>query len=320
MRSLRLTRHFALSAAASASLLAGCGGTQPLSIVPGAMPQTTAVSARPDLGRSWMLPETASEDLLYAATRKAIEIYSYPAGKHVGELSAYYPGGLCSDPNGDVFVDDGETITEYAHGATKPTAKIKSKFGSALQCAYDPTTGNLAVIDTYFTGPENVAIYKNVTGSGQEYSDYGPFYSFVGCAYDDSGNLFVTGYTGTLGELPSGASSFINYTPSLKTANSVLTGVQWDGKYLAVQELPAGKDHALLDQITIANKKAKVVSRTKLSGQHIGFRSLFDGVAIGFEGQNRRTIAAWNYPAGGSPVALERSRRTFYAVTISAAP
>jgi hypothetical protein len=321
MSALRLGR-FALNISVGASLLAGCGGSQPPMVAQGAPPQTSAIGARTDLVRSWMLPEAKRETLLYASSLRRIDVFSYPAGRRVGELRiGPYIGGLCSDPKGDVFVDTDQKIFEYQHGGTDPIATVKSKFGFALQCTFDPTTGNLAVVGTFDSGPENIAVYKNVTGKAEDYSDDGPFYSFVGCVYDGSGNLFVSGYTGALGELPSGADTFVNYTPSLKTGDSVLTGIQWDGKYVTVQELPPDKHHALLDRITIKHNKAKVAGRTELVGNHIEFKQLYSGVAIGFEGQHHRTIGFWRYPAGGGTInVLSGNRIRFDAATISVAP
>jgi hypothetical protein len=313
----------ALSCCVAVALLAGCG-VPPLSL---SKPQTSALTTRADLGRSWMLPEAKREPLLYASNLRAVDVFSYPAGRRVGKLSIGYDiGGLCSDPKGDVFVDagsisSGEMILEYTHGGTDPIATVQSKFGFPLECAFDPTTGNLAVIGNFDSGPENIAVYENVTGTAEDYEDYGPFYNFSDCVYDGSGNLFVSGDTGTLGELPKGAGAFVNHKLSLKTDESVLTELQWDGKYVTAQELPPDKHHALLDRITIAHKEAKVVSRTELAGNQIKFKWLYSGVALGFEGQNHHKIGFWPYPAGGGTThVLNGYRKRFGAATISVAP
>jgi hypothetical protein len=328
MRILRLGR-FTLTVAIGASLLASCGalpfdsaqgglaadGTPPIAAPP-ALPQASTIGS-------------SSEDLLYVANLHKISVFSYPAGELVGRLHIGYDTfGLCSDPNGDVFVDAGSKIFEFAHGGTKPIATMKSKYGFPLQCAFDPTTGNLAVLDTFDTGPDNVAIYENVTGKVHEYEDYGPFYNLVDCVYDGSGNLFVTGtppvrepHMGMLGELPKGAHAFTNYEVPLKTDYSLLTGIQWDGTYVTAQEQPPDKHYTLLDRITIESSKAKIVSRTKLDGNLITFEWLYSGAAIGFEGQNRNEIGFWPYPAGGGAAkVLSGYGRRFDAATISVAP
>lgn len=308
---------------AAAAVLAGCGGSKQVIGTPGAMTQSQAPAfgVQAGRGKSWMLPEAKSEALLYAATIHGISIFSYPAGKRVGDLrNGYKTYGLCSDPKGDVFVDSSEKVFEYAHAGTKPIATIRSKFGYSLQCAYDSTTGNLAVIKTIDSGPESVVIYQNVTGRAQAYEDYGPFYSFSDCTYDGSGNLFVTGYSSMLGELPNGGSKFTNYQVSLKSANSKLTGIQWDGTYLVGQETSSSRQGStLLDRIAITNSAATVVSRTKLIGNQIGFKWLYSGAAIGFE--DNRKIGFWPYPAGGKPSKLLTSyEKPYVATTISVAP
>ncbi len=308
MSSLSLSR-FAVSAAASAALLAGCGWSQP------------PLAAPNSLTRSWVAPEATSEALLYAATRQTVEIFSYPSGQQVGELDIRHPNGLCSDPNGDVFVVADGSVLEYAHGGTTPIATVKSKFGFPLQCAFDPTTGNLALIDTYFTGPENIAVYKKVTGKGHVYYDSGPIYDFFDCAYDAGGNLFATGYSQVLAELPEGGDKFFNYKPSLKTADSELAGIQWDGKYVTAQELPPDGDRALLDRIIIVKKKALVVSRTRLAGSRIAFKWLYAGVATGLDGQYHHKIGFWRYPRGGDAIGMVGGNGIkFFAATISVAP
>jgi hypothetical protein len=64
---IRGFRH-ALSISATA-VLAACGGSRPPIGAPGAMPQTPASVAQADRGRSWMLPEASSKDLLYVSLR-----------------------------------------------------------------------------------------------------------------------------------------------------------------------------------------------------------------------------------------------------------
>lgn len=312
----------------AAAFLAGCGGSgSPIGA--NVNPQGGASASRAQIDGPRMLPTSTSEDLLYVAELHKISVFSYPDGRRVGELHLRYDTyGLCSDPNGDIFVAAGEKILEYAHGGTTPIRTLKSKFGIALQCAFDPTSGNLAVVSTINTGPEAVVIYQSVTGKAKSYEDYGPFYNIDDCAYDGNGNLFVTGtpavrrpHSGALGELPKGAGAFVNYDLRLKSKYSLLVAIQWDGTYVTVQESPPDRHGALLDRIAIADGKAKVASRTKLAGSHIAFKSLYSGAAIGIEGQSRNDIGFWPYPAGGAPLQVLRGYgKDFDAATISVAP
>jgi hypothetical protein len=70
---------YALSGCVAVALLAGCGGSQLPTGAPGAMPQTSALAMHADRGKSWMLPEAKSEDLLYVSNLQNVKVYSYPA-------------------------------------------------------------------------------------------------------------------------------------------------------------------------------------------------------------------------------------------------
>ncbi len=62
-----------------AALLAGCGESQSPIGAPGGMPQTSAIATHAERGKSWMLPEAKSEDLLYISTFNGVTVYSYPS-------------------------------------------------------------------------------------------------------------------------------------------------------------------------------------------------------------------------------------------------
>jgi hypothetical protein len=67
--------------------LVGCGGSQPPIGAPGAMPQGYAVATHADRGKSWMLSEAKSEDLLYvSAYVNHVYVYSYPKGNSSGDF------------------------------------------------------------------------------------------------------------------------------------------------------------------------------------------------------------------------------------------
>src|SRR5579863_3313225 len=90
----------------AASLLAGCGGSQPPIGAPGAIRYgatsgMTAQSPRVAAKDGW------SGDLLYVATGGDVYVLSYPSGKVVGRLGvgAY---SMCSDKRGNVFLVGGD--------------------------------------------------------------------------------------------------------------------------------------------------------------------------------------------------------------------
>jgi hypothetical protein len=81
--------RYVLGSYVAAAMLAGCGGSQPPIGATGAMPQTSAVATHADRGKSWMLPEATSQDLLYVTNYYYTSVYSYPTLKLVGVLKDF---------------------------------------------------------------------------------------------------------------------------------------------------------------------------------------------------------------------------------------
>ncbi|MGA2760139.1 MAG: hypothetical protein ABSF08_07485, partial [Candidatus Cybelea sp.] len=188
----------------------GCGSLAPGGAVTGA--------GSASYGKSWMLPEDSGDDLLYVLKDNyVVNVYSYPDAKFVETLTGFEdtPTGLCADEQGDVFVTEednvsgeapGNRIVEFAHGGTSPIANLTDS-DFPWSCSVDPTTGDLAVTNWV---NDTVAIYPNAQGN--------PTYIATSlsqtywAAYDNDGNLFVSGNTGPssygLAELPSGSGTF----------------------------------------------------------------------------------------------------------------
>ncbi len=227
----------ALGCIFTAALLAGCGGSQPPIGATGAMAQTS-MAMHAEHGKSWMPPEAKNENLLYVSTLKhGAYVFTYPEGKLVGQLGQ--AKGICSDGNGNVFVVQfgAQDVLEYSHGSTK-FKNLNDSGNAPWGCAVDPTTGNLAVVGGYFHAPENVAIFANASGSPTVYT-YGTG-AFMWGAYDNQGNLFITsGATqyGTLFELPKGSGTFTEIAVNKTFGDN--PSLQWDGKYLALEDAPA---------------------------------------------------------------------------------
>jgi|HubBroStandDraft_2_1064218.scaffolds.fasta_scaffold11398_2 hypothetical protein len=240
MKSLDSGRYV-LTSCVAVAMLAGCGGSQPPIGATAAAPQRSAIATRADRGRSWMLPEATSEDLLYVTTLAGVKIYSYPGGKHVGTLGAfaYDNGGICADKTGDVFIPDGKALFEYKHGGKKPMATLTQSGYYAFDCASDPTSGNLAVTwavtqGTKFVG--NLAVYQNPSGTPTIYSLSGM--APETCSYDKKSNLFCNGSTNygdefLFAELPKGGTALESVSLN-HSFGYCCGGVQWDGKYVTV--------------------------------------------------------------------------------------
>src|ERR1700677_4622126 len=125
MRRMKLLQvQYTLICYVATAMLAGCGGSQPPIGAPGAAPQTAAIASHVERGKSWMLPEAKSEDLLYVTNYSYISVYSYPQDKLVGILNGFRSSvGECVDSKGDVVITNSAKsgrIPEYAHGGTKP--------------------------------------------------------------------------------------------------------------------------------------------------------------------------------------------------------
>lgn len=181
---------------------AGCGNGDPRAPLPSVSAQHSFKTTRQDAGQSWMSPIAKRSPLLYVSVWNTgvVYVYSYPKGKLLGKLVGILdaPAGMCSDGEGNVWITNfhGESLTEYAHGGTKPIATLSDPGTDPNGCSVDPTTGNLAVTGFLksINGPSQPGafeIYKKAKGSPKVYSV--PFAVTSFCSYDDKGNLFVDG-------------------------------------------------------------------------------------------------------------------------------
>jgi WD40 repeat protein len=292
-------------------MLAGCGGSQLPIGAAGAMPRTSAIVKYAG-GRSWMLPEATSENLLYIANDNGtVTVYSYPQGKMVGILLGFdVPEGECVDSAGDVFITvfDLQQIIEYAHAGTKPIATLKDSGHYPWSCSVDPTTGNLAVSDDNGT----IAVYAKAKGTPKELSTN---IMSLWCAYDNKGNLFANGNNDTgvpaLTEFQKGGSGFepVNLYPD----GDGYGGVQWDGKYLAIGD--GGMD---VYRFAIADGKGTEKAELTLIGSTTTVFWIQGSTIAALN--DHANIGIWKYPAGGYPTKIVY-RDVVYpnGVTISAA-
>lgn len=307
MRPSRL--GFAFSISAAAALLSGCGASQSPISAPGALPQTSLSSTRPprhnDSG-SWIAPDAASKDLLYASNVHNVTIFTYPAGKLEGTLKGFYAAeGECVDQKGDVYITDygNNRIVEYAHGAKTPLAVLAGQ-GGPVGCSVDPATGDLAVTDL---GPSNasIAIYSGARGKPNIYTD-ARFYEYYWCSYDKSGNLFFDGLSspGTghflFAKLPRAGNTFT--TIELNQYIGWPGGVQWHNKYVAIgdQNSPA------IYEFAVTGSRGRRVGKTLLGRDAADVSQFFiqDTTLIAPNEYFKDNDTCWdilyyNYPAGG---------------------
>jgi hypothetical protein len=319
MKNLDSSRH-ALSACAAVAILTACGGSQPPIGAPGAMPQTPAIATQAGRGKSWMLQEAASEDLIYAPGEcGGTCVLSYPDLKQVGALGTG-AAAICSDAQGNVFLSAQSTVTEYAHGGTVPIATLTLPHGEAWGCSVDPMTNNLAVV---FKGT-SVAVFSNESGSPVVYSTK---LSASYCGYDNAGNLFVSGYNvqaHAISELPQGAEKFTIL--SVKGELGEPGQIQWDGTYMAYE----GRTPVRIARLSISGSVVKVVGETLFAGtrRRVAEQSwIYQGnilLPYGKKVENLNKMAVWAYPQGGRAEETFKAPRayghSFGSVTVSVAP
>lgn len=316
MKIARSAGH-AISACVVLILLIGCNGSGfQLPSGSSTLLQQNSVlmkTPHPHHLRTWMASEAKEQKLLYVATDDAnadVYVYSYPGLKLEGTMTRPSPGGggLCVDQKGDIFMTGDGEVVEYAHGGTTPIATLSGpSVSGSWTCSVDPTTGNLAVQNYGST----TAVYPQATGNPTMYSWSGG--QAYGCAYDDHGNLFVTGGNSSdIAELPKGGTAFKSIALNLPPAREP-GGIQWDGKYLAV-ESPSNNQ---IEQIKLTRLGATIANTIHLDytsqlayGTQFLLTQLYGAkksrtvliLALPGEFNTPGMLGFWNYPAGGAPL------------------
>lgn len=290
----------------AATMLAGCGGSQPTIGNPEVMPQGRAITQQATYGKPWMLPEAKKDDLLYVADWGCgcLRVFSYPKGKPVGVVAAAPEvEGECTDQAGNVWVTSARTsqIIEFAHGEPLPIAHLyEDRNTGPRNCSVDPVTGDLAVTNSN----ETIAIFPHAQGTPTIYRAL-----FNYCAYDADGNLFAD-WDGPEGlfELPRGGNSFSEIALS-KTI--VGESIQWDGQNLAIfsERVKGSKRLLVLYRVHVSGPTGTVVGRALLRGNPDDslYTNQFwvQGSTIVGAGPtvNDQTglLDFWKYPTGGQP-------------------
>jgi hypothetical protein len=275
------------------ALLAGCGSASTTSV-----PATSNAAVR-----------AAHAALLYASSDGEVDVFDFPSGTKIGQLSGFDFGfdkeGLCADSAGDVFVagtvrETGQ-VYEFTVGSQTPAAKLATH-GFADSCSVDPKTGNLAVAEYYYPafGDGDVAVFADAQGDPTYYSDPNGR-RFTDCAYDNSGNLFISIFrAGELLELTNGSQSF--QTIALNHGGVFSGSLQWYKNELIVASWYTEKSPENIERVKISNGTATILGTTVLSTGHnkrsVGEYAV-DGANIVGPDENDKYLAMWKYPAGG---------------------
>ena len=289
----------------AAALLTGCGGIQ---TGQSTMPQASeAVTGVRNLGHSWMLPQTKSQNLIYATFGcGGTCVLSYPDGALVGTLDVG-DAGACADKSGNVYIADKDNLLEFAHGGTVPINTYTAPNAEVTSCSVDPTTGNVATtVNDNVSSNYSVAIFSSTTATPTTYLIAS---GASACGYDNNGNLFVDGPGShiMLYELTKYGTSFssVSITPSIQLNPGQ---VQWDGTYLALEGLnvPSG---AKVFRLQLSGSSATVVRTIKFKGitktasqSWINGNRIFIPYGIRGDGPRKTRIGVWNYPKGGKPL------------------
>jgi len=317
---MRIRGVRALSGGVAAALLAACGGSQSQPPIggPGAIPQSRAIAAHADRSGSWMLPEAKSEDLVYVTTfDSGIYVFDYASGKQVGIITNYGPAspeGLCTDPAGDVFVTGEFKIVEFAHGDAKPIATLTDNgstgYFDTYDCAIDPVNGNLAA--TILDGAD-VAVFHHARGHYPKHY-YAPDAVMFHCGYDEKGNLFTDTFRRhrrAIAELPAARRMF----ELIKLSQYIgpRGAIQWDGKYLAIEDLQTN----VIYRVSVSGTTGTIMGSVTLSdAKYISSFWLQGTTLIGVD-EVGNDIGYWKYPAGGSPFKLISGVSSPLAATVS---
>ncbi len=280
----------------------------------------------PDHHQSWMAPDLAKTRLVYVSDQGTGDVYifSYRQAVLKGTITGLNsPYGMCSDSTGNVWITEfnGGDIKEYAHGVTVPI-KTLTTGGNPIGCSVDPNTGNLAVSVYAGSGSTRgyVLVYPNASGTPTRYMN-GKVRHFWSPGYDNGSNLFVETLTARtpfgLYELSAGGATLkkVSFSQTIHFAG----GVQWDGKYLALDDQEyahVGSEYfSGIYQVTVSNFKATLIGSTELtlSGSCTStdvsqpwLPKLGSGrtnpQAMKVVGANSYCANAgfWNYPAGGT--------------------
>ncbi len=295
-----------LIAALVAALPAGCMGT--------ATKVGPAIANAPT--QLWgQATRKTNQDLLYVGGSNGnyTSILSYPSLQLIGKLQGHATG-LCSDAKGNVFVTTWSVkpprgdVLEYAHGGTKPVAKLADGY-RPVGCAVDPKTGNLAVANLGDVSGEetNIEIWRRARGTPEFWSDPS-FRFFLFCTYDDQGNLFTDGVskssTFQLAEMPSNGTL---EDVSLNQAIEEPGNVQWDGTYVAVSD---DKAH-MLYRFAITSYTGTLEGATTLTGWHTTepAQTWISGstVVAPYGPGEAKKVGLWSYPDGGAPAQIAGS-------------
>lgn len=282
--------------------------------------------ARPlhrDLRKSWISPSLASvkSAVLFVSDSGSADVYIYDLQtlKKLAAITGFsQPQGECSDNKGNVWVTDTnvKTVYEISHHGKLENKLIISQ-GYPDGCAWDSTTGNLAVMLLFGESGASgaVLVYRKGSGSPTQYTNSKQYYYNFGSYHH--GDLFFDGRDA------SGNFVLSELAKTAKTAKTIpISGgtiyfpgmVEWDSSAndLIVGDQACGNTYSTcLYAVDIAAKAGTITGTTSLQNYSGGqVCDLVQGVEVNaqiagsdnnFCSSSPSTTYLWPYPAGGLP-------------------
>jgi|GEM_PF-2146144 len=305
--------HCGLSVTATIAMLVGCGGGRQI-------PATGASAGQ--LRTSGNATATrAGGPLLYVArVHDGVSIVSLNDDEQIAQITGYgYVPGLCSDPSGNIWMPNFRHgryyVDEFAHGGTKAIAELRVPKESRLaSCAVDPSSGDLVVLGSNIDGYWSALIWRGArAGKPEKYGmDFDPLFA----AYDNAGNLFITGWAGgsdwffEMGELAKGSAKV---TRIRLDKHALEPGeVQWDGTNVVVATSVSrrarnpfsSKSLFRLYRLQISGTSGHVVQiiqpQRLREGDFTGVLFVLHAqTVIGVANKGRKSLLEWTYPDAG---------------------
>jgi hypothetical protein len=256
------------------------------------------------LSDSFSPDKKAAESYFYVSDVLDDAVYEFdsPSYEWVGSITGIaYPKGECSRYGKHTFwvtASGSDELEEFTVGGTRPIKTLSETAGEPQSCAIDPATGDLA--ETIVSNGD-VIIYQNASGSGTVMTT--PLIEAFFAGYDNLSNLFVdgaaNGLTPALVELPKGSSTF----ETIATSNTLEQpgGVQWDGKYLTVND----QTNYTIYRYTVSGTTATLMGSVVLRpSRGVCTQDAITAHFVYCPDQLAGAVTVYKYPAGGRRVAF----------------
>jgi hypothetical protein len=316
----------------------GATGVTPTTnaMVPVNTPPLLAVVQHPTHAKSWMVRPAHHHPTEYlyvgGAGEDAVYVYDYKTHNPVGELTGYFndPAGECVDKHGDVWITNylGTYMVEYARGNPYPITTLTTPMFTN-GCSVSPN-GDLAasVFEGYSYTAGSILVWPGGSGSNPTtYQNANDCTYLEPPAYDNNGNLWVEGFTGSVVnvcEIAAGTSSGSGNGLNEVNTNFTISAVGaafWDGQYITFTDPAYHTTQTAVYQATqAANGKLKLKGTTVLSDScQSGSAAVTDPFVVGTTNTPKTTnqgtkiiggdadcvgsqggLRFWKYPNGGN--------------------